>query len=140
MFKKLLVVLMCLGMISCAGVSDVGVTISDDATEILTDGVISAVGYLIVKNNPQLREPLRNWYLDFIELKELDVIQKAYQEGISGLIKSVSHDPFLVMQIQNAMKVVQIDATGPMVELDIGKYQRVVDAFMLGVMTNPILL
>ena len=140
MIKRLLLVLMCLGMISCAGVGDMGVTISDDATEILTDGVVSTVGYLIVKNNPQLREPLRAWYLDFIELKELNAIQLAYQNGISALIKSVSHDPFLVMQIQNAMKVVQIDFTGPTIELDIGKYQRVVDAFMLGVMTNPILL
>ena len=138
MFKRMLIAIMCLGMISCAGVSDIGVSISDDANGILTDGVTQTVGYLIVKNNPQLREPLRDWYLDFIELKEFDAIKLAYQTGIAGLSKAVSNDPFLLMQIQNAMKVVKIDYNGPQTVLELGKYQRVVDNFMLGVMTVPI--
>ena len=129
-----LIAIMCISMLSCAGV---GVQLSDNATTILQNSATSTVGYLIVKNNPQFRDPMTEWYMAFKGVQDLATVQSMFQEGIAKLSQSVSHDPFLTLQIQNAISLLEINVEGPTTELDIGKYQKVVDAFMMGVMAVP---
>jgi len=95
------------------------------------------VGYLIVKNNPQFRDPMVEWYQVFKGANTLIAVQSMFQEGIAKLSQSVSHDPFLTLQIQNAISLLEISVEGPATELDIGRYQGIVDAFMMGVMAVP---
>ena len=123
-----------LALIACAGV---GVKLSDNATMVLQNSATSTVGYLIVKNNPRFRDPMIKWYQTFKGVNDLANVQAMFQEGIAKLSQSVADDPFLTMQIQNAMNLLEINFEGPQIELDIGKYQKVVDAFMMGVMAVP---
>ena len=118
----------------CAGVA---VQLSDNATTVLQNSATSTVGYLIVKNNPQFRDPMVEWYQVFNGANSLISVQSMFQEGIAKLSQSVSHDPFLTLQIQNAITLLEINVAGPQTELDMGKYQEVVDAFMMGVMAVP---
>jgi len=134
MVKRLLIAIMCISMLSCAGV---GVQLSDNATTILQNSATSTVGYLIVKNNPQFRDPITQWYLLFREADDLMTVQTMFKDGVEKLAKSVSDDPFLSMQIASAMTLLEINFDGPQIELDIGRYQGVVDAFMMGVMAVP---
>ena len=62
--KKLLVILLAISLIACAGI---GVQLSDNATTVLQNSATSTVGYLIVKNNPQFRDPITQWYMLFRE-------------------------------------------------------------------------
>ena len=132
--KKLLVILLAISLIACAGI---GVQLSDNATTVLQNSATSTVGYLIVKNNPQFRDPITQWYMLFKEADDLMTVQTMFRDGINKLAKSVSNDPFLSMQIANAMTLLEINFDGPQIELDIGRYQGVVDAFMMGVMAVP---
>ena len=134
MVKRLLIAIMCFAFIGCAGI---GVQISDNATTVLQNSAISTTGYLIVKNNPQFRDPMVEWYQVFKGADSLVSVQSMFQEGIAKLSQSVSHDPFLTLQIQNAITLLEINVEGPQTELDIDKYQGVVDAFMMGVMAVP---
>ena len=129
-----LIAILCISMLSCAGV---GVQLSDNATTVLQNSATSTVGYLIVKNNPQFRDPITQWYLLFREADDLMTVQTMFQDGVKKLAKSVSDDPFLSMQIASAMTLLEINFDGPQIELDIGRYQAVVDAFMMGVMAVP---
>ena len=129
-----LIAILCISMLSCAGV---GVQLSDNATTILQNSATSTVGYLIVKNNPQFRDPMTEWYMAFKGVQDLATVQSMFQEGIAKLSQSVSHDPFLTLQIQNAISLLEINVEGPATELDIGKYQKVVESFMLGVLAVP---
>ena len=131
MVKRLLIAIMCISMFSCAGI---GVQLNDNAEEILTDGIVQTVGFLIVDNNRGFRQPLVNWYLDFKKLKEFGAIQLAWQKGIEELSMAIANKPYLIMQMQNAMRVVKIEATGPQTVLELGKYQRITDVFMMGVL------
>jgi len=132
--KRLLIAIMCLALMACAGV---GVKLTDNATTVLQNSATSTVGYLIVKNNPQFRDPMITWYQTFKGVNDLSSVQAMFKEGIAKLSQSVSHDPFLILQIQNAITLLEINVEGPATELDIGKYQEVVDAFMMGVMAVP---
>jgi len=129
-----LIAILCIAMLSCAGV---GVQLSDNATTVLQNSATSTVGYLIVKNNPQFRDPMVEWYQVFKGANSLIAVQSMFQEGIAKLSQSVSHDPFLTLQIQNAITLLEISVEGPATELDMGRYQAVVDAFMMGVMAVP---
>ena len=129
-----LIAILCIAMLSCAGV---GVQLSDNATTVLQNSATSTVGYLIVKNNPQFRDPMVEWYQVFKGANSLIAVQSMFQEGIAKLTQSVSHDPFLTLQIQNAITLLEISVEGPATELDMGRYQAVVDAFMMGVMAVP---
>jgi len=132
--KKLLVILLAISLIACAGI---GVQLSDNATTVLQNSATSTVGYLIVKNNPQFRDPITQWYMLFREADDLMTVQTMFRDGIEKLAKSVSDDPYLSMQIANAMTLLEINFDGPQIELDIGRYQGIVDAFMMGVMAVP---
>jgi len=134
MRKRLLIAIMCIALIGCAGI---GVQLSDNATTVLQDSATATVGYLIVKNNPQFRDPITQWYMLFKEADDLMTVQTMFKDGINKLAKSVSNDPFLSMQIANAMTLLEINFDGPQIELDIGRYQGIVDAFMMGVMAVP---
>ena len=115
----------------------VGVQLNENATSVLQNSATSTVGYLIVKNNPQFRDPMVEWYQAFKGVNDLATVQTMFQEGIAKLSQSVSNDPFLTLQIQNAISLLEISVEGPATELDIGKYQDTVDAFMMGVMAVP---
>ena len=137
MVKRLLIVIMCLGLLGCAGV---GLQFSHDSATILQSSAISTVGYLIVKNNPTYRAPMMEWYKTFQGASTLITVQTMFKEGLDKLASSVSKDPYLTMQIQNAMTLLEINVDGPQVEVDIEKYQGYVNAFMMGVLASPCLL
>ena len=132
--KKLVIILCALSLIACAGV---GLKLSDNATTVLQDSAISTVGYLIVKNNPKFKQPIQDWYVTFQGASTLPTIQTMFKEGLNKLASSVSDDPYLTMQIQNAMQLLEINVDGPQVEADIAKYQGYVQAFMMGVLAAP---
>ena len=132
--KKIVTILCALALVSCAGM---GIHISDNATSVLQDSAISTVGYLIVKNNPKFKQPIQDWYVTFQGASTLPTIQSMFKEGLNKLASSVSDDPYLTMQIQNAMQLLEINADGPQVEADIEKYQGYVRAFMMGVLAAP---
>ena len=132
--KLALIAVIILAFVACAGV---GVKVSDDAVSVLQNSATATVGYLIVKNNPKYRDPMVQWYQTFKGVQDLPTVQAMFKEGIAKLSQSVSHDPFLTMQIQNAISLLEINVEGPQTELDLGKYQKIVDAFMMGVMAVP---
>jgi len=132
--KKLVIILCALALISCAGI---GVKLADNSATVLQNSATSTVGYLIVKNNPQFREPMITWYKAFQQAQELTDVQQMFQSGMMKLTSAVSNDPFLTLQIQNAINLLEINVEGPQVPEDIGKYQGYVDAFMMGVMAVP---
>jgi len=133
--KRVLIAIMCLTLVACAGV---GIKLADNAGGVLQTAGISSVGYLIIKNNPQFRDPIVDWYKMFNQVDELGSIKLMFQNGVAKLTQAVSHDPFLTMQIQSAMSMLEISVDGPETEFDISKYRRVVDAFLLGVLSVPI--
>ena len=53
--KLAFIAVLVLAFVGCAGV---GVQLNDNATTILQNSATSTVGYLIVKNNPQFRDPI----------------------------------------------------------------------------------
>lgn len=128
--KLALCAVLVLAFLGCAGMS---VGVSDNATTVLQNSATSTVGYLIVKNNPRFKDPMIQWYQTFKGVQDLATVQTMFKEGIAKLSQSVSHDPFLILQIQNAISLLEINVEGPATELDIGKYQGIVDAFMMGV-------
>jgi hypothetical protein len=133
-FRLFVAISLTLLLIACAGI---GVKISDNATTVLQNSAISTVGYLIVKNNPKYRDPMVQWYQAFKGVQDLPTVQTMFKEGIAKLSQSVSSDPFLTMQIQSAINLLEINVEGPQTELELGKYQGIVDAFMIGVMAVP---
>ena len=134
MKRLALCVVLILALTACG---TVGVKLSDQAGTVLQDSATMTVGYLIVKNNPKFRDPMVQWYQAFKGVNDLANVQAMFKEGLAKLSQSVSHDPFLTMQIQNAMNLLEINFEGPQTELDIGKYKNIVDSFMLGVVAVP---
>ena len=132
--KKLLIAIMCLGLLGCG---TVGLQFSDDSSTILQASAISTVGYLVVKNNPEFRPKMMEWYKTFQGASTLITVQTMFKEGLDKLASSVSKDPYLTMQIQNAMTLLEINVEGPQVEVDIEKYQEYVRSFMMGVTAVP---
>jgi len=137
MFKKLTVIIMSIAFLAIIGCAGLGINLANNATTVLQNSATSTVGYLIVKNNPKFRDPMVQWYQTFKTVKDLTSIQTMFKEGIAKLSQSVSSDPFLTLQIQNAISLLEINVEGPQTELDIGKYQGIVDAFMMGVLVVP---
>jgi len=136
MFKKLTVIIMSIAFLAIIGCAGLGINLANNATTVLQNSATSTVGYLIVKNNPKFRDPMVQWYQTFKTVKDLTSIQTMFKEGIAKLSQSVSSDPFLTLQIQNAISLLEINIEGPQTELDIGKYQGIVDAFMMGVLAT----
>ena len=134
---KKLKLLICVSLVFIMGCAGMNVGISDNATTVLQNSATATVGYLIVKNNPQFRDPMLLWYDTFKGVNDLANVQEMFQNGLAQLSDAVSSDPFLTMQIRNALSLLEINVNGPQTELDIGKYQDVVDAFMMGVMSVP---
>ena len=134
---KKLKLLICVSLVFIMGCAGMNVGISDNATTVLQNSATATVGYLIVKNNPQFRDPMLLWYDTFKGVNDLSNVQEMFQTGLAQLSDAVSSDPFLTMQIRNALSLLEINVEGPQTELDIGKYQDVVDAFMMGVMSVP---
>lgn len=121
-------------LIGCAGT---GIKLADNSATVLRNSATSTVGYLIVKNNPQFRAPMVEWYKAFQQTQGLTSVQQMFQAGIIQLSNAVSDDPFLILQINNAIKLLEINIDGPQTELDIEKYRIYVDSFMMGVSAAP---
>lgn len=121
-------------LVSCAGI---GVQISEDATTVLQKSAISTVGYLIAKNNPSHVDDMLAWYNIFQGQTNLADVQAVYKDGINKLSAMISNDPYLQLQVRNAMSLLEISVDGPQTDLGIGKYKEVVDSFMAGVVAAP---
>ena len=128
--KKLISAFVVIMFIGC-----VGVTVKPDINGItmLQKSAISTVGYLVAKNNPKYIPDLLKWYDTFKGLDEFIDVQSEYREGVMKLSAMVSGDPFLQMQIRNAVDMLEITFDGPVVPEELEKYSEVVDYFMIGV-------
>ena len=131
--KKLISTLIAVMLISVIGC--VGVTVKPDINGIsmLQKSAISTVGYLVAKNNPKYIPDLLKWYDGYQKLDEFVDVQSEYREGVMKLSAMVSGDPFLQMQIRNAVDMLEITFDGPVVPKELEKYSSVVDYFMIGV-------
>ena len=114
----------------------VGMTVKTDTNSVtmLQRSAVSTVGYLVAKNNPKYIPDLLKWYDGYQKLDEFVDLQTEYKEGVMKLSAMVSGDPFLQMQIRNAVSMLQITFEGPTVQEELGKYSEIVDYFMVGVM------
>lgn len=134
---RIIGILLCLGLVfslgSCSGID---VKMSDEVITVLQVSATSTVGYLIAKNNPTYVDEMLLWYNSFNTETELIDVQAMFKEGIAKLSILISDDPYLQLQVQNAMTLLEISVNGPQVEEDLGKYKVVVDSFMSGVLAG----
>lgn len=137
MLKKMLIGIICLAFVACAGV---GINLSDNTITILQQSATSTVGYLIAKNNPSHIDEITTWYQVFCGISELSDAQEIFQDGISQLGELVSDDPYLQLQIKNVLSLLEINIEGPQTIIELGKYRAVVDSFMAGVFAVSIQL
>jgi len=128
-----LVLVLSLFILSCAGMN---VQVSKDSVTVLQTAATSTVGYLIAKNNIEYVDDMVTWYNYFKSETKLENVQVAFQDGLTQLSKLISDDPYLQLQVRNAMNLLEINVEGPQTELELGKYQAVVDSFMSGVMAG----
>ena len=130
--KKLSLVLTCMLVLSF---SIIGCKTSVNEQD-LHKTVASTLGYLIAEKRPDLADDMLKWYSTFADVTD-ENFQGVYQEGFTKLIAMVSGSPFLTMQIQNAVNMLGISATGPKTPDEIEEYRYIIDAFMLGVSAAP---
>ena len=128
--KKLIAFFLVGLLVACSGIS---IKPDDKILTTLQMSSISTTGYLIAKNNPDYIPGFMDWYSDFLALEELASIQDKYKAGISELSKLMTDDPFLQMQIKNAMNMLEIAVEGPTCLDELDRYREIVDYFMLGV-------
>jgi len=128
--KKLITIFVAIMFVGCVGVS----VKPDTNITMLQRSAVSTVGYLVAKNNPKYIPDLLKWYDGYQKLDEFVDLQTEYREGVMKLSAMVSGDPFLQMQIRNAVSMLQITFEGPVVPEEAGKYSEIVDYFMVGVM------
>jgi len=129
--KLALCAVLVLALIGCAGI---GLKLSDNAITVLQSSATSTVGYYIAKNNPEKMRQVLTWHATFKALNELSSIQEMWKDGMLDLQEMVKADPFVKLKLKEAMSLLEISADGPVSEINIGKYQAVVDSFMAGVM------
>jgi len=127
LFATVVIVLFVLSVIGCKTEAD---------NKDIQKTIASTVGYLIAKNKPELAGDMIKWYDEFINISDND-FKVGYQDGISKLIAMVTDDPFLSFQLQNAMNLIGISISGPMIPGEIEQYRYIVDAFMIGVSAAP---
>lgn len=129
--KMSLMVVLFLFVVSCAGI---GVKLSDNAVTVLQAEATSTLSYMIAKNNKQYIPKIKEWYSIYEKVQTVEEAQKAFKDGMAKLSDMIAGDPFLSLQIQNAMNLLDISVEGPQIESDLKKYKSVVDSFMLGVL------
>lgn len=137
--KKILSLILCgvflIGLFGCAGFS---IKPTNEVISVLQASAISTVGYLISKNNPRYTDSILNWYSFFKSENGLVEIQAAFQDGMNKLSELISDDPYLQLQVRNAMNLLEIRYDGPQTDLEIGKYQAIVDSFMSGILAGKL--
>jgi len=131
--KKLCVILIAVFFLfGCAGMN-IGID-NEAVVPILQQSAISTTGYLIAMNNQSYIPKMVEWYSYFQELESFEDVQAAFQAGVGQLSKMISDDPYLQLQIKNAMTLLKINMDGPQAIEELKKYKEVVDSFMSGVM------
>jgi hypothetical protein len=128
--KKLIAIILAVAFVGCASIS------LKPQAEILTElqkTAVSTVGYLVIKNNPDYVPKFKSWYENWKTTTEFELQQAGYQAGIQKLSELISKDPFLQLQMKNALAMMDITFEGPQVPGDIEQYNQVIDCFMLGV-------
>lgn len=130
MRKLTIGIIITLLLVGCAGMN---IALNDNAQEVLQDSAVSTIGYLIAKNNPKYIPNLLAWYNKYQNLDEFSDMQLTYQDGVAKLTGMVSDDPYLQLQLRNAMSLIQIEYKGPQIPDELDKYNRAISAFMSGV-------
>jgi hypothetical protein len=134
--SALVVSVMIVAFSGCAGTQ---VQLNPDAQQVLERSAVSTVGYLIAKKNPDLSSQLLTWYTGFQAITDLSDFQKVFQDGVKALTGKLVKDPYLQLQISNAMTLIQINAQGPALPAEIQKYKDAVSWFMDGVQAAQVL-
>ena len=128
--KKLVIVLLSLFLvIGCAGIT----VNPNNTTTVLEKTAASTCGYLIAKNNQKYIPAMLQYYSQMQEATTLNGYQEAFKLGMAKLTQMISSDPFLQLQMQNLLSMVQINVDGPPLEVDLSRYKTIADAFMAGV-------
>lgn len=134
MKKKLSVLVVFMLLAGCAGIS---ISPQADVLTALQKSAISTVGYLVAENNPDYIPEFKAWYENWQGLTDFNEQQIKYQAGAQKLADIISGDPFLQMQIKNAMSMLDISFEGPQVPGEMETYLHVIDYFMVGVYGLP---
>lgn len=100
---------------------------------VLQMSALSTVGYLIGKKHGGYINDILEWYSVFKTASDNDTIYTLYNEGMERLAGLITDDPFLSLQVKNALSLFELDFTIPSPDVDLGKYQVAVDAFITGV-------
>ena len=129
-FKHYLVcVFVAMFLVACAGIS----LNTEQSTTVLEKTAASTCGYLIAKNNKKYIPAMLTYYSQMQEATTLDGYQTAFKLGMAKLSQMISTDPFLQLQVQNLLSMVQINVDGPQLEIDLSRYKAITDSFMAGV-------
>jgi len=128
--KKLIAIFIALLFVGCVGLS---VKPDNNGITLLQKSAVSTVGYLVAKNNTKHIPDLLRWYDVFNGTKEFVDVQQAFKDGTGKLTALISDDPYLQLQINNAMAMLNISVDGPVIPEELDKYRDTVDLFMSGV-------
>jgi len=113
------------------------IKVNEEALSIIEITALTTLGYLTGKNKPSYVDEIESWYGIFQGKIELPDVQESYQHATDRLIEELADDdPFLKLQIENTMNLLEIDMEGPKLPEEIQRYRKVVDAFMSGVKTS----
>jgi len=127
--KRIISIILAVAFVGCASID---LKPQTEITE-LQKSAVSTVGFLIAKNNPDYVPKFKSWHEKWNTITEFNMQQIEYQVGIQKLAEIISKDPFLQMQMKNAMSMLDVTFEGPQVPGDIDRYKQVIDYFMIGV-------
>ena len=137
MIKKIFVILIAVFFVfGCAGGDfnwPLKIDVDKDVTTGLQKVALSTTGYMIAKNNQKYIPEFVKWYNAFNLLIEQEDIQVAFQDGVAQLSTLISDDPYLQLQVKNAMSMLSISVDGPSLSEEVELYKQAVDSFMEGV-------
>jgi len=132
--KRLFVILMAAFFVfGCFGCSNLKVNVTPDTKTVLQKVAISTTGYLIAKNNQKYIPEFVKWHNAFNLLVDQADIQIAFRDGVAQLSTLISDDPYLQLQVRNAMTMLEINMDGPALPEEVAPYKAAVDSFMEGV-------
>ena len=106
---------------------------NDEALELVEIMTLSTLGHLVAKKNPDWIDDMESWDGLFQNAGGFTKLQELYKHAMHTLIEKVTDDPFLQVQIENAMTLLGLEMMMPDLPEIAPRYRKIVDAFMTGV-------
>jgi len=103
--------------------------------EVFTVIGFSSVGFLFADSHKELIPKIEKWHAMFNTANGFIDAQALLKEGLDQLVEKISNKPFIQFQLKQAMALMELSYDGPVIEADLSKYKKCVDAFMTGVLS-----